>query len=98
MVKLTNRQSGPAHNFEAYDDLAPTEMKPVLHTRETRVQWLLCEPCLFLKQVFCFLFSTKQNLLEELDGLQSDLTALKLKNEELKVSHHDYTQEVCIVF
>lgn len=38
--------------------------------------------------------STKQNLLEELDGLQSDLTALKLKNEELKVSHQDYSQEL----
>ena len=52
----------------------------------------------FLKKGVCFFFSTKQNLLEELDGLQSDLTALKLKNEELKVSHHDYTQEVCIIF
>lgn len=38
--------------------------------------------------------STKQNLLEELDSLQSDLTTLKLKNEELKVSHQDYSQEL----
>ena len=46
-----------------------------------------------------FFLSTKQNLLEELDGLQSDLTALKFKNEELKVSHQDYSQEVtCKMF
>ncbi|CAH3160746.1 unnamed protein product [Porites evermanni] len=38
--------------------------------------------------------STKQNLLSELDGIQSDFTALKLKNEELKVSYQDASQEV----
>lgn len=38
--------------------------------------------------------SSKQNLREELDGLQSDLAALKLKNEELMVSHQDYAQEI----
>lgn len=38
--------------------------------------------------------STKQNLLEELDGIQSDLTALKLKNEELKVNQQECSQEV----
>lgn len=42
--------------------------------------------------------STKQNLLEELDGIQSDLTALKLKNEELKVNQQDYSQEVCSIY
>ena len=42
--------------------------------------------------------STKQNLLEELDGIQSDLTALKLKNEELKVNQQDYSLEVCSIF
>lgn len=43
----------------------------------------------------CFFLSTKQNLLSELDGIQSDFTALKLKNEELKVSYQDASQEVC---
>jgi len=38
--------------------------------------------------------STKQNLLEELDGLQSDFTALRLKHEEIKVSNQDYSQEL----
>jgi len=42
--------------------------------------------------------STKQNLLEELDGIQSDLTALKLKNEELKVNQQDYSKEVCSIY
>ena len=45
-----------------------------------------------------FFFSSKQNLVEELDGLQADLTALKLKNEELMVSHQNYTQEVCFIY
>ena len=51
----------------------------------------------FNKVVF-FFFSSKQNLIEELDGLQADLTALKLKNEELMVSHQNYTQEVCFIY
>ncbi|XP_074616025.1 coiled-coil domain-containing protein 102A-like isoform X2 [Acropora palmata] len=38
--------------------------------------------------------SAKQNLVEELDNLQSDLTTLKLKNEDLKVSQQDYSQEL----
>lgn len=38
--------------------------------------------------------SAKQNLIEELDSLQSDLTTLKLKNEELKVSQQGYSKEV----
>ena len=42
-----------------------------------------------------FFLSSKQNLLLELDGIQSDFTALKLKNEELKVSYQDASQEVC---
>lgn len=41
--------------------------------------------------------SSKQNLVEELDGLQADLTALKLKNEELMVSHQNYAQEIASV-
>lgn len=49
-------------------------------------------------KVVVFFFSSKQNLIEELDGLQADLTALKLKNEELMVSHQNYTQEVCFIY
>ena len=59
-----------------------------------------CPSQLWLAKVvfLCSPNSTKQNLLEELDGIQSDLTALKLKNEELKVNQQDYSQEVCSIF
>lgn len=51
--------------------------------------------CLNFNAFHVFFLSTKQNLLSELDGIQSDFTALKLKNEELKVSYQDASQEVC---
>lgn len=53
---------------------------------------------ILLTKLYFFFFSSKQNLVEELDGLQADLTALKLKNEELMVSHQNYAQEVCFTY
>ena len=55
----------------------------------------MCALCLNFNAFHVFFLSTKQNLLSELDGIQSDFTALKLKNEELKVSYQDASQEVC---
>ena len=43
---------------------------------------------------YLLLCSSKQNLLEELDNLQADLTDLKFKNEEIKMSYQDSSSQV----
>ncbi|KAJ7360470.1 hypothetical protein OS493_015571 [Desmophyllum pertusum] len=68
---------------EKHVDVESSQQFALMRMKLEQTEKLLCEER-----------STKQNLLEEIDGLQSDYTSLKLKNEELKVSHQDYSQEI----